>query len=109
MVRFTSAPLHNALPKPRQRQASLRKQTQDHYRQLLQSAVVDHHQALVVELDPDDKPLTIRNRIVRAADTLGITNLVIRRRGQRVIAYQGTAEEAQEADESAIDAEQEAT
>ena len=108
MVRFTTAPVHDVLPKRRQRHSSLRQQTQDQYRQLLQTAVVDHHQALVVELEPGDKPLTIRNQINRAATTLGITNLVVRRRGDRVIAYQDTAEEAREADDAAIDAEQEA-
>lgn len=109
MARFTTAPLQDVLPKRKLRQSSLRSQTQQQYRDLLQTAVVDRHQALVVELDPEDKPLTIRNRLLRAADTLGITNLVIRRRGQRVIAYQGTPEEAREADQSAVDGEQEAT
>lgn len=46
------------------------------------------HEALVVELDADDKPLTIRNRIRRAADSLGLENVVIRRRRDRIVAYQ---------------------
>jgi hypothetical protein len=54
---------------------------------------MDHGEALVVELDDDDKPLTIRNRIKRAAQTLGIDDLFVRRRGNKVIAYRTGSDE----------------
>jgi hypothetical protein len=87
MPRFTTAPVEEVVPKRRQRQPSQRAQTQREYREALESAVNDRNQALVVELDPDDKPLTIRNRIKRAADTLGLEDIAIRRRKDRIIAY----------------------
>jgi hypothetical protein len=68
---------------------------QQQFREQLRQAVVDRR-ALVVELDPDDKALTIRNRIKRAADALGLENLAIRRRGNRIVAYDASlGEEAQ--------------
>lgn len=103
MPRFTTASLHEVLP-----QSKLRQQTQQ-YQDLLRSAVIDRHQALVVELDPDDKPLAIRKSLQQAGERLAIPNLVICQRGRQVIAYQGTAAEARDADQSAITAQQEAT
>ena len=41
----------------------------------------------MVMLGDDDKALTIRNRIKRAADALGMDDVVIRRRRDRIIAY----------------------
>jgi hypothetical protein len=40
-----------------------------------------------VEIEGEDKPLTIRNRIKRAADALGIENITIRRRKDSIYAY----------------------
>ncbi|GAC1323834.1 MAG: hypothetical protein NVS2B16_01800 [Chloroflexota bacterium] len=87
MVRFSTAPVEEVVPKSKQRQPSQRAQIQEQYQDALRDAVIEHHSALVVELEPDDKPLTIRNRIKRAADVLGYENIVIRRRGERMVAY----------------------
>jgi hypothetical protein len=87
MPRFTTAPVEQVAPKRRQRQPSQRSQIRKQYQEALRDAITYKHEALVVELDPTDKPLTIRNRIKRAADALGIDGLVVRRRKNRVIAY----------------------
>lgn len=87
MPRFTTAPVEQVAPKRRQRQPSQRSQIRKQYQDALRDAVSYKHEALVVELDPSDKPLTIRNRIKRAAETLGIEDLVIRRRKNRIVAY----------------------
>lgn len=87
MARFTTAPVAEVAPKSKQRQPSMRSQVQQQYQDALRGAVQERHEALVVELDPDDKPLTIRNRIKRAADLLGLEDVVIRRRGDRIVAY----------------------
>ncbi|MBV9280643.1 MAG: hypothetical protein JOZ41_11215 [Chloroflexi bacterium] len=88
MPRFTTAPVEEVAPKRRQRQPSQRAQTQQQYQEALRSALLDKSEALVVELDPGDKPLTIRNRIKRAADLLGLEHIVIRRKKDRIVAYQ---------------------
>jgi hypothetical protein len=88
MPRFTTAPVEDVAPKRKQRQPSQRAQTQQQYQQALRSALLDKSEALVVELDPEDKPLTIRNRIKRAADLLGLEHVVIRRKRDRIVAYQ---------------------
>jgi hypothetical protein len=93
MPRFTTAPVDEVAPKRKQRQPSKRAQTQQEYQRQLHSAIMDHGEALVVELDDDDKPLTIRNRIKRAAQTLGIDDLFVRRRGNKVIAYRTGSDE----------------
>jgi hypothetical protein len=87
MPRFTTAPVEQVAPKRRQRQPSQRSQIRKQYQDALRDAVSYKHEALVVELDSSDKPLTIRNRIKRAAETLGIEGLVIRRRKNRIVAY----------------------
>jgi hypothetical protein len=89
MPRFTSAPVEEVVPQRKQRQPSQRAQTQKQYQDALSDALLERHVALVVELEPDDKPLTIRNRIKRAADSLGLENVTIRRRRDRIVAYQG--------------------
>jgi len=93
MPRFSTAPVEEVVPKRRQRQPSQRAQTQRQYREALQNALNDRSQALVVELEPDDKPLTIRNRIKRAADSLGLESIAIRRRKDRIVAYLSDVEE----------------
>jgi hypothetical protein len=92
MAKFGTAPIQDVVPKRQQRQPSQRAQVQAQYQQALQEAI-DNQLALVVELEDDDKPLTIRNRLKRAADTLGIEHLMIRRRKNRIIAFQPQAEE----------------
>lgn len=87
MVRFSTAPVEKVVPKSKQRQPSQRAQIQEQYQEALRGAINERQEALVVELEPDDKPLTIRNRIKRAADVLGLENVVIRRRGDRMVAY----------------------
>lgn len=87
MPRFTTAPVEQVAPKRRQRQPSQRSQIRKQYQDALRDAVAYKHEALVVELDPADKPLTVRNRIKRAAESLGIEDLVVRRRKNRIIAY----------------------
>jgi hypothetical protein len=88
MPRFTTAPVEDVAPKRKQRHPSRRAQTQQQYQNALRGAVIDGHQALVVELEAADKPLTVRNRIKRAAEALGLENVSIRRRGDRIVAYQ---------------------
>lgn len=90
MVRFTSAPVEEVIPARKQRQPSQRSQIQEQYQDAVRDAIINEHRALVVELDPNDKPLTIRNRIKRAADTLGLENVSIRRRKNRIIAYESS-------------------
>jgi len=87
MVRFTSAPVEEVLPRHSPRRPSKRAQIQKQYQEALRSAVLDNREALVVELEPDDKALTIRNRIKRAAELLGIEDIAIRRRRDRIIAF----------------------
>lgn len=88
MPRFKTAPVEQVAPRRRQRQPSQRAQIRQQYEEALRDAMLYKHEALVVELDADDKPLTIRNRIRRAADSLGLDNVVIRRRRDRIVAYQ---------------------
>ena len=87
MPRFTTAPITEVVPKRKQRNPSARAQTQQQYQEALRNALESNDQALVVELESDDKPLTIRNRIKRAANQLGLDNITVRRRGQRIVAY----------------------
>lgn len=86
MPRFTTAPIEEVAPKRKQRQPSQRAQIQQEYREALQQALQEKR-ALVVEMDGSDKPLTVRNRIKRAAQTLGAEDLVVRRRRNRIVAY----------------------
>lgn len=94
MVRFTTAPVDEVAPKRKQRQPSQRAQIQRQYQDALRQGLIDRREAVVVELEPDDKALTIRNRIKRAADRLGLDDVAIRRRGNRIIAYR--TEDAEE-------------
>src|SRR5438309_2347258 len=87
MVRFSVAPVAEVAPKPRRRGPSRRSLTREQYRQALEQALADG-EALVVEMEPDEKPLTVRQRVVRAAKALGAEDVRIRRRGNRIIAYQ---------------------
>ena len=96
MPRFTTAPIEEVAPQRRQRQPSQRAQTQQQYREAAQNALIDRREALVVELDPEDKPLTIRNRIKRAIDSLDLQDVTIRRRGNRIVAYQLQAGEGEQ-------------
>ena len=88
MPRFTTASLQDVAPRRKSRQPSQRTQTRQQYQDALRQAVVDQHRALIVELEETDKALTIRNRIKKAAEALGLENLTIRRRGDRIVAYQ---------------------
>jgi hypothetical protein len=92
MPRFTTAPVEQVAPKSKQRQPSQRSQVRRQYEEALSDAVRNKHEALVVELEPGDKPLTIRNRIKRAADSLGIENIVVRRRRDKIVAYESGTE-----------------
>ena len=93
MPRFTTAPVEEVAPKRKTRGPSRRAQLQQEYREAMRDAIVDKQQAFVVELDPDDKPLMIRNRIKRAIEQLGLENVSVRRRGNRVVAYQTEGEQ----------------
>ena len=87
MVKFATAPVEDVAPKRQQRQPSNRALMQAQYQQALHDAI-KQQRALVVDLEDDDKPLTIRNRLNRAAQVLGLDPLVIRRRGSQLFAYQ---------------------
>lgn len=88
MPQFSTAPVREVAPKRRQRQPSQRAVIRKQYEDALRDAVQYKHEALVVSLDAHDKPLTIRNRIRRAADALGLKNVVIRRRKDKIVAYE---------------------
>jgi len=90
MVRFASAPVEEVVTKRKQHQPSQRAQIQRQYQDALRDAVFNRHEALVVELESDDKPLTIQNRIKRAASALGLDVVVVRRRRDRIVAEQDT-------------------
>lgn len=96
MPRFSSAPIDEVAPKQKPKQPSQRAQIQQQYRTALHDAVIDNGRALIVELESDDKPLTIRNRIKRAAHTLNLEYVVIRRRRDRIIAYQSRSSDTEE-------------
>lgn len=87
MPRFSTAPIAEVVPQRKQRQPSQRAQTQREYQEALRHALLDEQEALVIELDPEDKPLTIRNRIKRASEALGLDGVAIRRRKDRIVAY----------------------
>ncbi len=87
MLHFTTAAIDDVIPKKKQRGPSSRAQTQQKYQEALRHAIIDQGQALVIELDPSDKPLTIRNRVKRATEVLALKDITIRRRGSRIIAY----------------------
>jgi len=93
MPHFSTAPVDEVAPQRKTRGPSPRSVLQQEYREALQSAL-DAGQALVVDLEPDDKPLTIRNRVSKAAAVLGHGNLTIRRKGNRVLAYHRIADES---------------
>jgi hypothetical protein len=93
MPRFSTAPVEDVAPKRKQRHPSKRATIQRQYQEALREAIDNGGQALVIELEPDDKPLTVRNRIKRAADNLGIENITIRRRRDRILAYQSESGE----------------
>jgi hypothetical protein len=63
------------------------------YEQALQEAI-DQQQALIIVLEEGDNALTIRNRIARAAARLGLGDIVVRRRGERIVAYRQQEEVA---------------
>lgn len=92
MARFAMAPVQEVASKKHQGRRSQRAEMRAQYEQALQDAVAQQ-QALVVELEEGDKPLTIRARLKKAAETLGMADIVIRRRGERIIAYQQGEEE----------------
>ena len=94
MPRFTTAPVVEVVPKRRSRQPSMRSQIQREYQEAVRDALLNRHEALVVELDANDKPLTVRNRIKRAAERLGLENVTIRRRRDRIVAYQSDQDES---------------
>jgi hypothetical protein len=87
MAKFGTAPIQDVVPRRQQHRPSQRAQIQAEYQQALQDAI-DNQLALVVELEDDDNPLTIKNRLKRAAESLGIEHLLIRRRKHRIIAFQ---------------------
>ena len=93
MARFGMAPVQEVVPKKYQERPSQRAQLRAQYQQALQDAV-NQQQALVVELEEGDKDMTIRARLRKAAEALGLEDIVIRRRGNQVIAYRPAEEEA---------------
>jgi hypothetical protein len=56
------------------------------YRTALLSVLAIHH-ALVVDLDDADSPIVVRQRIVTAARSLRVDDIVVCRRGPRIVAY----------------------
>lgn len=88
MTRFTTAPVDEIVPRRRERAPSQRAELQRQYRDAIENAIINEGEALIVHLDPDEKPLTIRSRVKKAAQSLGLDSVVIRRRGRRIIVYQ---------------------
>ncbi len=93
MPHFSTAPVDEVVPQRQTKGPSPRSVLQQEYREALQSAL-DAGQALVIDLEPDDKPLTIRNRVSKAAAALGHEDLTIRRKGNRILAYHRVADES---------------
>jgi len=93
MPRFSTAPVHEVAPQRISKPPSQRSLLQQEYREALQNAL-DAGQALVIDLEPNDKPLTIRNRVSKAAVALGHEDLTIRRKGNRILAYHRIADES---------------
>lgn len=91
---FSSAPVQDVAPQRRSRQPSQRARLQQQYQDALRNAIIERQEALVVQLEPDDKPLTVRNRLKRAASAVGLEDVVIRRRKDRIIAYDPSREGA---------------
>ena len=96
MIKFTTAPVDQVVPTRRTQRSSTRAQVRQQYQDALEHAL-DSGEALVVELESEDNPLTIRNRIKRAAEQLEIAHLVIYRRGQRIVAYQSFPDSGKQA------------
>ncbi len=94
MAHFSTAPLEEVVPKRKQRQPSQRAQIQHQYQDAMRNAILEKHEALVVDMDPNEKPLTIRNRVKRAAEALGLHDISIRRRKNKIIAYLAPGDEA---------------
>ncbi len=92
MPRFSTAPVHEVVPQHKTKGPFQRSLMQQEYRGALQSALAAG-KALVIELEPEDKALTIRNRVRKAAQALGREDLTIRRKGNRVLAYHRAADE----------------
>jgi hypothetical protein len=80
------APVAEIVPKRKTRQPSQRAQIAEQYTAALRDAL-EQGQALVVEFEPEDKVLTIRHRVGRAAKSLGREDVTIRRRGNTIAAY----------------------
>jgi hypothetical protein len=67
MPRFTTAAIEDVIPKRKAKQQTQRSKTREQYQQALRDAILGKSEALVVELEDGEKPLTIRNRIKAAA------------------------------------------
>jgi hypothetical protein len=88
MTKFSTAPVAVIIPKRRERAPSQRAELQKQYRDAIENAIINEGEALIVELDPDEKPLTVRSRLQKAAQALGLDSVVIKRRGRRIVVYQ---------------------
>lgn len=93
MAKFVMAPIRDVVPAYHRRNRSRRAEVRAQYEQALQDAL-DQQQALVVELEEGEKPLTIRARLRNAAEALSFEDIVIRRRGDQIVAYRRGEEEA---------------
>jgi len=93
MPHFSTAPVDEVVPQRQTKGPSPRSVLQQEYREALQNAL-DAGEALVIELELDDKGLTIRNRVKKASEALGHGDLTIRRKGNRVLAYPRIAHES---------------
>ncbi len=93
MPRFSTAPVTEVAPQRTTKGPSPRSLLQQEYREVLQNALDVGH-ALVIEQDPADKALTIRNRVSKAAQALGHDDLTIRRKGTTILAYSRLADDS---------------
>lgn len=87
MAQFKRVPVDEARPLTKAKVPSQRDQIRREYEEALRDAVIDHGEALAILIGPDDKPLTIKNRIDRAAQALGLDRIKVRRKGDYVFAY----------------------
>lgn len=71
--------------------AHVREQYEDALRQ-----AVTNGQALIVELEPGEKHMTVRNRLKRAGEMLRLEQMVMRRRGDRIVVYVDPTVEARD-------------
>jgi hypothetical protein len=82
-----SVPVDEVAPKRKTSGPTNRAVVQTRHRQALKEAM-EAGKALLIDLDDGDKSLTILSRIFKAAESFGVDQVKVRRRGNRMAVYQ---------------------